>query len=75
MKMRKKIKDLIQTVYLSSFTVFLEINYYKKKEKKKKKLKTKKKNCENDLLTGHFQSFFILFYFVPSLLNLKKKIP
>ena len=33
-----------------------------------------KKISENDKLTGHFQSFFILF-FRPPTLNLKKKIP
>ena len=31
----------------------------------------KKKSSENDQLTGHFQSFLILFFFVPSTLNLK----
>ena len=46
---------------------FLEI--LKKKEKKS----SEKKSSENDQLTGHFQSFFILFLFVPPTLNLKKK--
>ena len=32
----------------------------------------KKKSSENDQLTGHFQSFFYLFFFVPPTLNLKK---
>ena len=32
---------------------------------------TQKKSSENDQLTGHFQSFFIYFFFVPSTLNLK----
>ena len=35
------------------------------------KKKKKKKSSENDQLTGHFQSFFIYFFFVPSTLNLK----
>ena len=34
--------------------------------------KALKKSSENDQLTGHFQSFFYLFYFVPPTLNLKK---
>ena len=35
-------------------------------------LKKKKKSSENDQLTGHFQSFFFLFFVHPTL-NLKKK--
>ena len=35
--------------------------------------KKKKKSSENDQLTGHFQSFFIYFIFVPSTFDLKKK--
>ena len=35
------------------------------------KKKKKKKSSENDQLTGHFQSFFIFIFFVPSTLNLK----
>ena len=35
-------------------------------------MKKKKKSSENDQLTGHFQSFFIYFFFVPSTLDLKK---
>ena len=42
------------------FTYYLEI------------LKKKKKNSENDQLTGHFQSFLIYFFFIPTSLNLKK---
>ena len=36
------------------------------------KEKKKMKSSENDQLTGHFQSFFIYFFFVPPTLNLKK---
>ena len=56
-------KDLIQTVgvYLTSFTV---ISGYQKKKIKKK--------SENDQSIGHFQNFFLLFFLVPSILNLKK---
>ena len=45
---------------------FLEIL---KKNKGKKALK---KSSENDQSTGHFQSFFIYFFFVPPTLDLKK---
>ena len=39
----------------------------KSSEKKKKKaLKKKKKSSENDQLTGHFQSFFIIFFRPPN---------
>ena len=58
----KILKDLIQTVGLpiTSFTVSGDI----KKEKKALKIEKKYKNSsENDQLTGHFQSFFILFFF------------
>ena len=41
-------------VYHTSFSVFLEILK-----------KAKKKGSENDQSTGHFQSFFILFFFRP----------
>ena len=35
-----------------------------------------KKSSENDQLTGHFQSFFIYFFFVPSTVDQNlKKIP
>ena len=30
------------------------------------------KNSENDQSTGHFQSFFYLFFFVPPTLDVKK---
>ena len=55
--MIKIFKDLIQTVgfLITSFTV---------SGKKAKKQKTKK-SSENDQLTGHFQSFFICFFFRP----------
>ena len=46
-------------VYLTSFTVLFW--RLKKKIKKKKK----KKSFENDQSTGHFQSFFIYFFFRP----------
>ena len=36
------------------------------------KMKKKKKNCENDQLTGHFQSFLIYLFSSPPTLNLKK---
>ena len=52
-------KDLIQTVGLTSFTVFSgDI-------KRIKKSSEKKKSSENDQLTGHFQSFFIYFFSSP----------
>ena len=46
-----KFKNLIKTVGLTSFTVFSG--------------DIKKKSSENDQLTGHFQSFFILFFCPP----------
>ena len=46
-----KFKNLIKTVGLTSFTVFSG--------------DIKKKSSENDQLTGHFQSFFILFFLSP----------
>ena len=58
---RKMMKYL--KIYLTSFTVFLEIL----------KKSTEKKSSENDQSTGHFQSFFIyLFFFVPQTLVWKK---
>ena len=59
-------------IYLTSFTIFLEILKKKSSEKKKKK-KKKKKSSENDQSTGHFQSFFIYLFSVPPTLDLKKK--
>ena len=41
------------------------------KENKEKK-SFEKKSSKNDQLTGHFQSFFSLFFFIPPTLNLKK---
>ena len=59
---RKNMKYLKTVgVYLTSFTVFL-LEIFKKK--------ALKKSSENDQSTGHF-SFFLLFLFVPSTLNLK----
>ena len=56
-------KDLIQIVGLPiTSLLFLEI--LKKKKLWKKNWK-KKKNSENDQLTGHFQSFFIYFFSSP----------
>ena len=64
----KIFKDLIKTFGLLVL-LFLEIL-------KKNKLTIAKiiikKSSENDQLTGHFQSFFYLFFFVPLTLNLKK---
>ena len=56
--MIKYLKNLIQTVCWFALLVLLFFL-----EKFKKKLK--KKNSENDQLTGHFQSFFILFFRPP----------
>ena len=36
----------------------------------KEKKSSEKKSSENDQLTGHFQSFFIYFFFVPPTLDL-----
>ena len=46
------------------FTVFFFLEILKKKKKKsfEKKKKKKKKSSENDQSTGHFQSFFFLFF-------------
>ena len=53
----KILKDLIHTVGLliTSFTV--------SGGKKALKILKKKKSSENDQLTGHFQSFFVYFFF------------
>ena len=51
---------------------FLEIL---KKKKKRKALKKKKKSSENDQSTGHFQSFFIYFFFRPRDPRSEKKNP
>ena len=73
--------DAIFNDYLTSFTVFLEILKKKREKssekKRKKKLwkKKRKKSSENDQSTGHFQSFFISFFFVPPTLDLKKNSP
>ena len=50
-------------VYLLLVLLFLEI--LKKNILKILKKKKKKKNSENDKLNGHFQSFFIYFFFRP----------
>ena len=41
----------------------------------KKKNKIKKKSSENDQLTGHFQSFFIYFFFRPPHPKSEKNFP
>ena len=52
-------------VHLTSFTVFSgDINKINDKKSSIKKTK-KKQSSENDQLTGHFQSFFILFFSSP----------
>ena len=58
----KIFKDVIQTVGLpnNSFTVSGDIKKGSENIKKKKK-----KNSENDQLTGHFQSFFIFIFSSP----------
>ena len=57
----KIFKDLIQTVALpiTSLTVSGDIKEMNIKKKKKKK------SSEIDQLTGHFQSFFIYFFWFP----------
>ena len=51
-------------VNLTSLLFFMEI---KKKSSEKEKKKKKKKSSENDQLTGHFQSFFFLFFSSPTI--------
>ena len=62
-------------VFLTSFTVFSgDVKKYKKIDlKKKKKKDLKKKSSEKDKLTGHFQSFFICFFFRPLVPKSEKK--